>query len=390
MIFYNSNKIKKINPALFFCLVFVWTGCNIRPADSISASGTDSRIAAYKAPDSIFNGYLDSLPFSDLLQLKWEVKVSDRYLFAHPILINTELYALTDENIVVLDTLTGNKKRELALSGSYGTPLDISLSDSIILLHGDRGIVALSANDGKMIWECPLEWAPWPPVLYKDNIYVNTQGFLVSINIKSGKKTWSFKTTTASRDIAAVQNKMVFVAVDSNLYALNDINGEMSWKLHLDFPAASKPVIEGETIYIWTKGGKLYAIDLGSHEVIWSSVIKDNGYAVLFCSGDSLLVCGTGQNCFDRNNGSHLWNTNLESLSNSGEAMLDKYLFFNRTDRKSTRHLTAIDKYSGKKVYTAWNSDLDKVEFNFCSSFSGRIVYAAGSNGKIYAFEFKK
>lgn len=380
--------MKNIFPLVYFFSTLWWVGCNSTSTDSSRTNDTTEVIAGTTIiSDSIPLVDSDPLALTEILDLKWKVKVPCSYGFC-PILKNNKLYALTPENLVILDATTGKIERELRVSGRIGNAFDASITDSVILLQGDNALIAVNIDNGDVLWEYKVKWHYSAPSFSANHVYITDGIMLHSFDAVSGKKIWSFQATSNLYEEVTVHDGIIFVGSKNSMYAIDEAKGKELWKVNLGYAVFSKPLIENETIYIWTSEGGVYAIDISLKKKIWNYRFEGSSQAPLI-DGNSIYICGNQLHCVNRITGVRIWVSNLYGAS-QGMKMFDKYLFFDQTGIESIHTLTVADKSSGKEAYQYWGTDLDEVEFRFGSTMLGNTLFAAGSNDWLYAFKLKK
>jgi outer membrane protein assembly factor BamB len=98
-------------------------------------------------------------------------------------------------------------------------------------------------------------------------------GAVYAVDTASGQDRWRFE---ADRDVWSaplVRDSRVYVtSLDHHVYALEAETGRMAWSRDLGAAAAGTPTLssDGGRLYVGTFGSKLFALDTGSGEPIWS------------------------------------------------------------------------------------------------------------------------
>lgn len=113
-----------------------------------------------------------------------------------------------------------------------------------------------------------------PPVPVRDVLVVSAPGGgLRAYDVRDGKRRWQAKGTAPGVNVLAVPGETVEtvlgVAPDGTLLALSAANGKQQWAAQ-DAGAASLLAADEEAAYISTSDGKLRAVSLSSHKVLWS------------------------------------------------------------------------------------------------------------------------
>jgi len=200
-----------------------------------------------------------------------------------------------------------------AASESYAAP---NVHNGKVLLTTDAGeLVALNLLTGKPLWQYRLE-APvrcWPtvvegrvllagcdqrfhavdiitgkevagldidaqtgstPAVMDGNVFFGTeQGTFYSIAAASMEVRWNYldpKRGASIRASAAVERRcVVFANQGKQVTALNPRNGELLWSFSVRSRVESSPVIAGDLVFLPTKRGRLFAVDIVSGKEKW-------------------------------------------------------------------------------------------------------------------------
>jgi eukaryotic-like serine/threonine-protein kinase len=207
-------------------------------------------------------------------------------------------------------------------------PFDVYLSSPVIwnssvyFGSGDGNIYALSADTGKQVWKFQTgDVVHASPAIADGVLYIGSwDSFFYALDAATGKEKWRFKTgedadthnQVGIQSSAAVANGTVFFGCrDSNFYALDAATGSKKWAFNnkgswvVGSPAVrdgkvyfatsdsttlhvlaadsgapvfsmkfhwylfSSPAIAGNTLYVGSHDGKLYAVDLSSQKIAW-------------------------------------------------------------------------------------------------------------------------
>ena len=124
------------------------------------------------------------------------------------------------------------------------------------------------------------------PVLCDGTLYVGSNsGHLYALDAQSGKLKWKFQAAGAVASSPSVFRDMVFVeAGDTAIHAVDAKTGREKWTVKTGPPIPpdprlmssgkwefehSSPVIAGETLYIGSADGNVYALDTASGKARW-------------------------------------------------------------------------------------------------------------------------
>ncbi|MCL2688289.1 MAG: PQQ-binding-like beta-propeller repeat protein [Chitinispirillia bacterium] len=167
----------------------------------------------------------------------------------------------------------------------------------------------------------------------------------------SMKLLWSFKTGGSCISSPVTDGKNVFIgSLDSTLYSLNIITGDLVWKTKLGDEIEASPVIFEDVILIGDLSGNFYSVNKQSGEIIWkfkapgvrskivgSANIINEKKQVLFGSHNDTLYC---LNIAD---GEVVWRYQSESYINGTPATDGVSIVFGGCDS----HLHVVDASNG-------------------------------------------
>lgn len=200
----------------------------------------------------------------------------------------------------------------------------LKLSSSLCLtaLLAASGIA--SAESGDLLWQFDTDGQIWGDIQVKGKTayFGSDDGNMYAVDIKKQELKWKKQSGGAVRSTPAFKRHWMFYTSDDGfLYAVNRKNGELFWKLDIgdghiirDLPtkwdwSESSPVIKGNTLYVGSGDGNLYAVSLYSGEVKWtfdtdSSIVADptvSGNMVYFGSEEGDLYA------LNRRTGEQVW-----------------------------------------------------------------------------------
>ena len=161
-------------------------------------------------------------------------------------------------------------------------------------------IVALSVDDGKVIWSFTLD-SPIASgsVAYSTNFYFGSSNGVVYAVSKDGREIWHTRLGGSIETTPAVALGRVIVgASDGSLYALNASNGKLLWKYTTGGPIVASPVVSlNGLVYVGSTDGRIYTLDAKNGELVWSdntgasievTPVLDNGM-LFVCSSDGTI-----------------------------------------------------------------------------------------------------
>lgn len=240
--------------------------------------------------------------------------------------------------LVALSVLLGGCATGLAASSWPGVTADSQYA----YVAGGPYVYALNLETGVQEWrfpEKPSTAAPFhaTPVLTADERLI-VGGFdhkLYSLDPQDGSVFWTFA-GAHDRYIgsALVTDDMIYAPnADYNLYAL-DMNGELKWTFEADQSIWGAPVTDGQNVYFGTLGHQVYAVNMGTHEIVWQvdvegailgSPVLQDGVLYLGVFDGALVALNT-------RNGNELWRQSAGSWVWSGPALVGDLLYFGDGD----------------------------------------------------------
>lgn len=101
-------------------------------------------------------------------------------------------------------------------------------------------------------------------------IATNTAGNIYGLNVKTGRKKWSFSTGGKIYSTSAtLKDRVVAASTDNTIYCLNSKTGKLIWTYETSGPIVANPLIHNNTIYIGSSEGIFRAIDLKTGKLKW-------------------------------------------------------------------------------------------------------------------------
>ncbi|MFB5945320.1 outer membrane protein assembly factor BamB family protein [Albibacterium profundi] len=108
-------------------------------------------------------------------------------------------------------------------------------------------------------------------VIYKNSVITaNTKGAVYALDLKNGRKLWSFQTNGKIYSTPAVSGDYVVVgSSDGNIYCLNARTGQENWIIETDKAVLGSPIIIDKTVYIGGSDNHFRALSLKDGRVKW-------------------------------------------------------------------------------------------------------------------------
>lgn len=209
---------------------------------------------------------------------RWTVETGNA-IYSSPVLHNNRVYVGDDLGYLRCFRLKDGKKvwQYQTQNRIVGTP---AVDENVVVFgSADNNIYGLNAKNGKLLWKR----ATSRPVL---GAVTNEQGIAYiggsdrifrAIDIKTGHVVWEFSGLKGYVETKPLlfQDKVIFGAWDSFLYALDKNSGELIWKwqgprtgMHFS-PAAVWPVAAHNKVFIVAPDRVLTAVDAQTGKSVW-------------------------------------------------------------------------------------------------------------------------
>lgn len=250
---------------------------------------------------------------------------------APPLFADGTLYVGTaDNNILALSPEDGSLLWEYETGHAiWGQP---AYADGVLYVTSmDHAVYALdTAESGEVLWRIEFEGAlPSSPILGDGLIYVSSfDGNVHALDMESGDVRWSAPAGNWVWGAAALVDGVVYFSdIDGRLFAVDAQTGEQLWTHEAGVNVVSSPVVVGDNLYIAsgteddTPTGALTAYSASDGRQLWSQptsvpltttpvVIGDDTIVVGMQNADTLLIG------FDLATGQELWRYALPEPAN--------------------------------------------------------------------------
>ncbi|MFT9599511.1 carboxypeptidase regulatory-like domain-containing protein [Mesobacillus sp.] len=220
-----------------------------------------------------------------------------------------------------------------------------------------------------------------------------------AIDLAALEESWEYNTSGKGKILfstpAAANNKVVLVTDSGYVVALDAVTGKEQWSVRIGSTNRSSPTIDGDTVYLsGGEDGKIYALDLKSGSIIWTTVVGAKAIyespllvdGTLFVSSD--LSEDAKVTALNAENGEKKWSVNLGAPTYFGPSAGDGTLFIGSYDNQKLRALRIED---GTEV---WSKTFVNEGIASKPVFVGGTLYLAGTNfntesGTLYALDSK-
>jgi outer membrane protein assembly factor BamB/serine/threonine protein kinase len=328
-----------------------------------------------------------------------------------PAVKDGKVYITTyDGRVVALDQTTGSQIWE------YRGPGGIDSSPAVagdLLFYGGRNsrVTALDADTGEKRWDFetgnPITGSP---IVHDGVLYIGSgDRHIYALDALTGEKRWDDTTGNWIFNTPALAGDILVVgSMAGEVYIYDTDTGKKRF-VSREFGGAieSSPVIVGDSIYVATRNGLVYSMNLREEEVPlsqklhtlklqlwvwnllgypglpkgveWSTYLGDAFYTTPAADEDTIYISGDGGRLYalDRLTGLRLWTFKSESDYFSAPTILDDVLLVGDGEGR----LHAVDTGSGEEQWV-----LQIAEGRTSTPVvAGDVLYLASTDGTLYA-----
>jgi outer membrane protein assembly factor BamB len=240
----------KYDPILVF-LIFMALG--IAAQDTEPASGW----ICFKGSSERLSS--SDVPSPDTCHLLWEVNIGSE-LFASPVVGDGKVFQVARDVLYCLNMNTGNVLWTSDVPGYQSTP---ALSNEKVFIATDRGISALSSENGEAIWEYVVRGRFRETMPLQDHI-------VSSPAVSKGKVavgTTPYYYMNPDPVTLGWPDEMHVICLDED-------TGEEQWYVETIMEARTSPCVVLDKVFVASR--EMMCIDLKTGEVLWNS---ENNYS---------------------------------------------------------------------------------------------------------------
>jgi len=264
-------------------------------------------------------------------------------------------------------------------------------------------MIALDKKSGAEIWRYQTGKAIYGTAASENNLLVFTSAdsAIHCIDINTKKEIWKIKTGNALVSVPAIENGIVYVGSSDGIFRSIDLNtGDLLWEnKEIVGYVETKPLIYDNKIIFGAWDSKLYALDknTGKLDWTWEGPFKHTLYSPAACwpvaAAGKIFIAAPDRNisAIDAKNGKTIWRNYKwkfrETIGISGNG---KYIFA----RSMTDSVVAFQS-SGPQAKVIWAKDfgygydiapsmpIEKDGTVFWGTKNGLIIAADSETGKL-------
>lgn len=290
--------------------------------------------------DSNFNNV--DLKRADIIHYKDESKLLWTYEVDNPVNDDYSDIVPNSEIIPAYNKKNGDKLWNI----QSGKIKQLTISDKSLFVGTKNGIYKLKKKNGDILWRYTEGEVTSNPVLFKKTIISSfSNGHIHGFDINSGEKLWSYKFSDKPY-LSENMEKIISVASGKSCYGFDLVNKDIIWEVETEKIITSSPRIDGNTVYVGSWDGHIYAIDCKTGYIKWK---YQTGWAIDSTPevSENLVFVGSLDNNFyalDKETGSLIWHFTCKSAIHTNPITYGNNVFFGCDDGR----FYAINKTNGE------------------------------------------
>jgi len=330
---------------------------------------------------------------------------------------DSTVYAGTESGeVVALDARTGAKRWSFAAGGAVRVRPTVD-GDALYFQADDGFLYRLDTKTGTEVWkrrlvDGPVERLPFSNprsrydrfgadvVAWEGHLFVGAHdGHMLALNPRTGNELWSFLAGDAILAAPAVDRGiLVFGSYDGKVYGLEALTGRLLWSYDAKAPVVSTPALYGGAALVGTRGYDLLALDvrdgtLGWKRYVWMSWIESSASML-----DDVAYVGSSDAAavyaWHLPSGRPVWKTDVHGWCWGQPAATPARVYVGTSGQvgypvEHRGEVLALDLAIGNVVWRYPAIRPESGAFGFPGSASTGLgrVFAAGLDGRVYAFE---
>jgi len=192
-----------------------------------------------------------------------------------------------------MDPATGSARWKSA-TGVEGRVPPVFAGDRLLILG--RGLSALDAASGKVLWAVTDVTSEVPPALIADRIYVAAQGGVLRCHsLRDGRLIWARKTSFPSLGAPLATDDRLYLAVGERAFASFDTrNGDLRWRWKIGAQARFEPAVLGGNVLFVTLEGVLYGLNKNNGDLSFRASLPSRPASGPLLLGSAVVVASHG------------------------------------------------------------------------------------------------
>ncbi|MDQ8037066.1 MAG: outer membrane protein assembly factor BamB [Pedobacter sp.] len=282
--------------------------------------------------------------------------------------------------------------------GGDDVRLPPAIGEQRITASSRNGVLqSLLRESGKPVWKknTGLPFTTGPAAAYGAVAVATAKGEVLLFSEADGAQKWKVSVGAAVLATPALATDTVIVlSADGVIHALSLETGEARWTYNTSVPplslhANAAPLVNGNTVYVASSGGKLVSLDITSGVAAWELRVASNSgrselermndvVGDLLMPSDSAIYSVGFQSqltAVDVNNGRRRWQFDVSSVNSLAEGLGNIYV----TDTEG--NVIAVDRASGKVV---WKQSDYQYRHLSGPSVVGTVLAVGDDSGKVH------
>ncbi|MFA6440181.1 MAG: PQQ-binding-like beta-propeller repeat protein, partial [Bacteriovoracaceae bacterium] len=264
--------------------------------------------------------YPDATVRNDV-SLYWKFK-TDGAVRSTPAIVNDMIVFGSSDGYVYCLSSAGKERWKFRVDSPVSS--SPSIENGIVYYTSRLNTVyAVQLKNGTLLWKkrlgipLPYEWGfdyyIGSPAVENGTMYVGSaDGHLYALNSNNGTERWKFKVPSLIRSTPALDDRNVYFGdCSGNVFALDKANGNIHWsyatigdtlvneQFGFDRKALiSSPTIYGNSLFIGSRDGFLYALDKTSGLLLWKYDYQFSWVISTVAVKNGILITGTSDSRF--------------------------------------------------------------------------------------------
>lgn len=163
-----------------------------------------------------------------------------------PTVVDELCLAIGSGSVIALDAVTGAKRwtTESIISGAFTLAV---APDAVVVAcgRGNEALYCFKRADGTTRWQQNAASKRYATVVTDgEQAYaVGTNGLVYAVGLEDGTTAWKYEFDGSSYTHAAVMDKTVYVAIDTQIAALDAVTGDPRWKRRIGVGGTASPTV---------------------------------------------------------------------------------------------------------------------------------------------------
>jgi outer membrane protein assembly factor BamB len=224
------------------------------------------------------------------------------------------------------------------------------VSKNLVVIGTDSGVCAITKETGIVKWYQYVGEIHSKPIIVDDLVITScSNGDIYAFDIDSGDIKWNYE-LPYSGVISEVERDTVCIGSGDTCYCFNIRDREIRWKFETAGKITASPRTDGNSVYLGSWDGNVYAVDLSTGDLKWK---YQTGWGIDSTPdvSDGMVFVGSLDNNFyalDEDSGDLVWYFTCKSAIHSSPAAYGEYVFFGCDDGR----FYALDKTNGDLAWS--------------------------------------